>query len=194
MRNGRHSNIKSLTFNLPLNNIDTDQIYPARYLTTTTREGLGRYCFRDWRENPASEQFRLFEKLDCQRQKILVAGDNFGCGSSREHAAWSLLDYGFRAVISTRFGDIFYTNALNNGLLLVTVDKETLAFLLQHDQQALQIDIKARQIDIPGLGCRKFPLDQFTLFCLLNGMSSLDYLLKHRDAIDAFEARRLGSE
>lgn len=192
MKHDRNTRIASLSFNLPLSNIDTDQIYPARYLTTTTRKGLGQYCFRDWRDNPASDQFQFFKELDTTRQKILVAGDNFGCGSSREHAAWSLLDAGFKAVISTRFGDIFHTNALNNGLLPVKVDRETLDYLLQHDRQSLCIDIKTRQIDIPGLGSKNFPLDEFSSYCLLSDMSSLEYLLDHSDEIEAYEKAQSG--
>ncbi len=187
MSSNQNSGFTSQTFNLAVDNIDTDQIYPARFLTTTKREGLGQYCFRDWRENPASNQFQSFKNMDCCRQKILVTGDNFGCGSSREHAVWSLLDAGFKAVISTRFGDIFYTNALNNGLLLIMVDPETLAFLLQQDKQSLNIDIKSRQIEIPGHGRREFPLDRFTSYCLINDINPLDYLLQHRDEIEVYE-------
>lgn len=183
-----NSSYDSLTFNLPLENVDTDQIYPARYLTTTDRHGLGQYCFRDWRDNPASEQFRLFENLDTASQQILVAGDNFGCGSSREQAAWSLLDAGFKAVISTRFGDIFHTNAMNNGLLIIVVQPETLDFLHQRDRHNLHVDIRSQFIEIPGLGRIEFPLDQFMAYCLINGLTSLEYLLKHGDEIAAFEA------
>lgn len=188
MNSNPDNSFNSLTFNLPANNIDTDQIYPARYLTTTNRQGLGQYCFLDWRQNPASEHFRLFKHLDTQRQRILVAGDNFGCGSSREHAVWSLLDFGFKAVISTRFGDIFYANALNNGLLLIPVDQETHEFLFQHDQQLLHIDIETREIDIPGLGRKEFSLDQFFSYCLINDTNALGYLLQHRDEISTYES------
>lgn len=190
MNSHQEDNFDSLTFNLPLANIDTDQIYPARYLTTTNRDGLGRYCFLDWRENPKSDQFRLFKHLDTARQQVLVAGDNFGCGSSREHAAWSLLDAGFRAVISTRFGDIFYSNALNNGLLLITVEEDAHDFLLKHNQHKLHVDLQSCELDIPGFGRRRFPLDQFASFCLMNGKTSLDYLLDHRDEIIAYETAR----
>ena len=186
--NSTDTSFQSQTFNLPLDNIDTDQIYPARFLTTTAPEGLGRFCFQDWRENPQSQQYQYFKDLDTERQQILVAGDNFGCGSSREHAAWSLLDAGFRAVVSTRFGDIFRSNALNNGLLLITVEPETLDFLLQHAQHPLKIDIQARQIDSPGWGRKEFPLDSFSWYCLVHGINALDYLLEHRDEIARFEA------
>ncbi len=188
---GTQHQFESSTFKLPFDNIDTDQIYPARHLTTTTRNGLGKYCFQDWRENPGCAQFLFFKNLDTKLQKILLAGDNFGCGSSREHAAWSLLDAGFKAVISTRFGDIFYNNALNNGLLLSLVHTETHDYLLRHERLQLRVDIGSQEIEIPGMGRKSFPLDRFTATCLMNDTSPFDYLLNHREEIARFEAEKL---
>ena len=187
MKNSGSNQFESFMFKLPVDNVDTDQIYPGRHLTTIDKKGLGKYCFQDWRENPESTQFPFFQNLDTAQQKILLAGDNFGCGSSREHAVWSLLDIGFKAVVSTRFGDIFYTNALNNGLLLITVDQQTHDFLLENGQNRLIVDIASQEIEMAGLGRKSFPLDKFTASCLINGTSPLDYLLQHRREITAFE-------
>ncbi len=180
--------IKSRTFNLPVENVDTDQIYPARFLTTTDRKGLGRYCFHDWRNEQESGFYEYFQDYDAEQQQVLVSGINFGCGSSREHAAWSLLDMGFRAIISTRFGDIFHSNALKNGLVLVQVDEPVLRFLMEHNQYPVSIDISTASIEIPELGSIGFPLDKFSAHCLLNGIDSLDYLLTKMDEIKKFEA------
>jgi len=179
--------IQSQTFNLPVENVDTDQIYPGRFLTTTQRQGLGRYCFHDWRNKPESGFYEKFQDYDPEQQHILVSGINFGCGSSREHAAWSLLDMGFRAIISTRFGDIFHSNALKNGLVLVQVDETSLEFLMQHNRHPVSIDISKASIDIPELGSMNFPLDEFSAYCMLNGIDSLDYLLAKMDQINIFE-------
>ena len=179
--------IQSLTFVLPAENVDTDQIYPARFLTTTDREGLGEHCFRDWRKNPESRYFEYFQEFDPNQQQVLVSGRNFGCGSSREHAAWALLDAGFRAVISTSFGDIFHNNALNNGLLLVQVDQATLDFLMQHDRHAIQINIASAALEIDGRETVSFPLDEFAAYCLLHGIDGLDFLLGLTDQITQFE-------
>jgi 3-isopropylmalate/(R)-2-methylmalate dehydratase small subunit len=182
--------IRSRTFNLPYDNVDTDQIYPARYLTVTSREGLGEYGFHDWRHNPESEKYPLFEAWEPERQRILVAGANFGCGSSREHAPWALLDMGFAAVIGTDFGDIFYSNSLKNGLLLCRVDADTVAWLLDHDATEVEINIAAKVLRIPGRGETPFPLDAFTAYCLARGIDAMDYLVGMRGRITAFEALR----
>ncbi len=179
--------IESQTLNLPVDHVDTDQIYPARYLTTTDREGLGRFGFHDWRHNPESDKHRYFSGYDPEVQRILVSGENFGCGSSREHAAWALLDMGFRAVVSTGFGDIFYSNAPRNGLLLVVVEEAALAYLLRHDRHRLRIDIRSRTVEIPGYGTVEFPLDAFTAYCLINGIDALDYLQQQLGQIVTFE-------
>ncbi len=181
--------IDSLSFNLPIDNVDTDQIIPAQFLTTTERRGLGQYCFYHWRQEPAANDERLFSGFDPARHRILVAGANFGCGSSREHAPWALLDMGFRAVISTRIADIFRSNALKNGLLPVVLDAEAVDFLLQHGQTALSIDIAARTVDIPGYRTVSFPLDAFSAYCLIEGIDTLDFLLSKQDLITRFEAR-----
>jgi 3-isopropylmalate/(R)-2-methylmalate dehydratase small subunit len=190
--NEQNSNIgviESHTFNLPVDNIDTDQIIPAQFLTTTEREGLGQYCFHAWRYNDdgtpkASNPLR---KHDAATQQVLVAGSNFGCGSSREHAPWSLLDYGFRAVVSSRFADIFRSNALKNGLLPLQVDEAVADYLLDHPDQAIRIDIANRTFDIEGYGRFEFPLEPFSAFCLTRGIDQLDFILQNEAAIQAYE-------
>jgi 3-isopropylmalate/(R)-2-methylmalate dehydratase small subunit len=179
--------IESRTFNLPADNVDTDQIFPARFLTTTEQSGLGRYCFHDWRTEPGSAYFECFRAFDPDRRRILVSGPNFGCGSSREHASWSLLDAGLSAVISSSFGDIFRANALNNGLLTVAVEPETLQYLLANDDRVVRIDVARRRIDIQGLGGRSFPLDAFAAHCVTHGMDSLEFLLGKIPEIALFE-------
>jgi len=186
--------IESRTFNLGADNIDTDQIIPAQFLTTTERQGLGQFCFYNWRfdvdgtpkaDNPLAAH-------DPGRQKILVAGANFGCGSSREHAPWALLDLGFRAVISTRFADIFRNNSLKNGLLLVEVEPEVIDFLMAHPDHPLHIDITAGRIEAEGLGTVEFPLDPFTAYCLAEGIDQLDFILRHESDISRHEQEHAG--
>ena len=179
--------IRSHTLNLPAENVDTDQIYPSRFLTTTQREDLGHYCFLDWRTSPDSQFYEYFQNYCPEQQQILVSGINFGCGSSREHAVWSLLGMGIRAVISSRFGDIFESNAIKNGLVLVQVKPEALAFLLQRNNHPVSIDIKTATVQIKDYGTVKFELDAFSAYCLLNGIDSLDYLLAQMAAITGFE-------
>jgi 3-isopropylmalate/(R)-2-methylmalate dehydratase small subunit len=183
--------IDAHTFNLPVNDIDTDQIIPAQFLTTTERAGLGQYCFYAWRFDDAGRE-RADNPLlghDPERHRVLVAGHNFGCGSSREHAPWALLDYGFQAVISSGFADIFRSNALKNGLLPVQVDSEVCAFLLEHPDQAVHIDIGQRLLRIDGFGELRFPLDAFAAYCLTRGIDQLEFLLQNEAAIEAFETR-----
>ena len=183
------STIESRTFNLPVDNIDTDQIIPAQFLTTTEREGLGRYCFHAWRfnEDGSPKASGPLRRYDPETQQVLVAGSNFGCGSSREHAPWALLDYGFRAIVSTRFADIFRNNALKNGLLPVTVDEAVAGYLLDHPDHAVRIDIPNRQLQIEGYGEFEFPLDPFSAYCLTQGIDQLDFILQNADAIEAYE-------
>ena len=183
--------IRSRTAVLPYTNIDTDQIIPARFLRTTTREGLGKQLFADWRYNADGSPKAEFplnkpEAAGCQ---VLVGGRNFGCGSSREHAPWALLDFGFRAVISTEIADIFCNNALKNGLLPVIVDKPTLAWLLAHPGAAIEIDLEHNELKLPEGVSVKFPLEGFSRYCLLNGVDELGYLLSRADLISAFEQR-----
>jgi 3-isopropylmalate/(R)-2-methylmalate dehydratase small subunit len=167
--------LHSRTLVLPIRDIDTDQIIPARFLTTTTREGLGDALFHDLRydqDGAKRADFPLNDPAarDCE---ILVAGNNFGCGSSREHAPWALLDYGFRAVISTEFADIFENNSLKNGLLPIVVDADT------HEQLVL-----------PDGSIIEYPIDEFARYCLVQGIDQLGYLQQQSDAIATFEETR----
>jgi 3-isopropylmalate/(R)-2-methylmalate dehydratase small subunit len=183
--------IESRTFVLPQDNIDTDQIIPGQFLTTTEREGLGRFCFYGWRfEQDGSEKsdHPLKEHLPGHHE-VLVAGSNFGCGSSREHAPWALLDFGFRAVISRRFADIFRSNSLKNGLLPITVEGRVADFLLTHPEQSVRIDIVTRTLSIEGYGEFHFPLDPFSAYCLTRGIDQLDFILEREQDIRAYEQR-----
>ena len=181
--------IESKTFSLPVENIDTDQIIPAHFLTTTERDGLGRACFYAWRFNQdGSEKVdNPLRDHDTAAQKVLVAGENFGCGSSREHAPWALLDYGFQAVISSRFADIFRNNALKNGLLPVIVDETVSQHLLANPGTMVRIDIAARTLDIDGFGVENFPLDPFSAYCLTRGIDQLDFILQGAEEISRYE-------
>ncbi len=175
---------------LDIANIDTDQIIPARFLTTTTRIGLGKHAFNDWRyraDGSPDPDFVLNQGEAGDR--VLLAGDNFGCGSSREHAPWALLDAGIRAVVSTRIADIFRNNALKNGLLAIVVSPEQWASL--HAQTATQwaIDLRAETIRA-GAVTVPFKIDAFARACLLEGVDELGYLLKRTDLIDQFEQGR----
>lgn len=179
---------------LPVDNVDTDQIIPARFLKTTHKEGLGKQLFADWRYEPDGSpkpDFAL-NAARFQGAQILVAGDNFGCGSSREHAPWALLDFGFRAVISTRFADIFRNNCLKNGLLPVEIDLQSHAELLDElramPETQLTIDLEAQQIVLPNGKTASFPIDTFSKNRLLKGMDELDYLLSFEAQIAVYEA------
>ena len=177
------STIRSRTLVLPTANIDTDQIIPARFLTTTSREGLGEHAFADWRRDPACP-LNDPRAAGCQ---ILVAGDNFGCGSSREHAPWALVDLGIRAVISTTIADIFKGNAVKNGLLPVLVDPQTHAWLLGHPWTEVSVDLDTCTLQFSGDRAVTFPMDGFARKCLLEGFDELGYLLDNIEAIDAYE-------
>jgi 3-isopropylmalate/(R)-2-methylmalate dehydratase small subunit len=182
---------ESHTFNVPMENIDTDQIIPAQFLTTTEREGLGRFCFYAWRfnEDGSDKEGSLLAAYQPSRQQVLVAGSNFGCGSSREHAPWALLDFGFRAVISDRFADIFRNNSLKNGLLPITVEKHFLEYLLAEPDHLVRIDIHERKLIIEGYGECEFPLDPFSAFCVTRGIDQLDFILDHEQDISTYEQR-----
>ncbi len=183
--------IRSRTVALASTNIDTDQIIPARFLRTTTREGLGEHLFSEWRyssDGRPRPEFVLNTEA-AAGCTILVAGRNFGCGSSREHAPWALLDYGFRAVISSEIADIFRNNSLKNGLLPVVVDEATSAWLLEHPGQTVTIDVAGGTVTLPDGRSARFPLDGFERYCLLNGVDELGFLLSRQTAIDAFEQR-----
>ena len=181
--------VHSRTAILPHENIDTDRIIPARFLTTTERAGLGKHAFNDWRwredgsENP---DFPL-NHANARGCTILVAGRNFGCGSSREHAPWALLDYGIQVVISSEIADIFRSNALKNGLLALVLPADQHAELLANPGWELTVDVRAQAIALPGGRCFDFTLEPFARHCLLNGIDQLGYLLQHADAIDAHE-------
>jgi 3-isopropylmalate/(R)-2-methylmalate dehydratase small subunit len=173
-------------------NIDTDQIIPARFLTTTTKSGLGKQLFADWRYLPdgaPNPEFAL-NRPEAQGAQVLVAGRNFGCGSSREHAPWALLDFGFRAVISTEIADIFRGNSLKNGLLPIVVDEQVAQWLLTHPGAAVDIDVAAGRLTLPTGASVVFPLEAFTRHCLLHGVDELGYLRSRAGDIERFEAAR----
>ena len=173
-------------------NIDTDRIIPARFLTTTTREGLGQLCFHDWRyqadgsDNPA---FPL-NRPEARGCSILVAGRNFGCGSSREHAPWALLDFGISAVVSTEIADIFRANSLKNGLVPVVADAATHEWLLANPGAEVTIDVETATLTLPNGKRATFPIDKFSRYCLMNGVDQLGFLLEQEPAIAAYERRR----
>ena len=181
--------IESRTVVLPRENIDTDQIIPARFLKVTDKAGLGKAAFADWRYGPdgAPNPEFVLNRPEAQGCAVLVAGENFGCGSSREHAPWALHDFGFRAVISTRIADIFKSNALKNGLLPIVVDPASHAALLAAPGAPVRIDLEAQTLTLPGGACVKFPIDGFSRYCLLNGVDELGFLLGQAEAIRAFE-------
>jgi 3-isopropylmalate/(R)-2-methylmalate dehydratase small subunit len=184
--------ITSRTVVLPSTDIDTDQIIPARFLTTTTRVGLGKHAFNDWRYDADGQPKADFILNQPQARgcEILVAGRNFGCGSSREHAPWALLDYGFRAVISTEIADIFRNNSLKNGLLPIVVDESTHRQLLQNSGAQLRIDLATTTLTLPDGTVVQFQIDAFARYCLLNGVDELGFLLKQADAISRYEQGR----
>jgi 3-isopropylmalate/(R)-2-methylmalate dehydratase small subunit len=184
--------IRSRTVVIPAENVDTDQIIPARFLTTTSREGLGAHAFADWRFDEAGRPRAdcVFNEPLTEGCEVLVAGRNFGCGSSREHAPWALLDYGFRAVVSSEIADIFRSNALKNGLVPVQVDDESHAWLLAHPGADVTIDIVTGYIEFGDEVRASFPLDRFARHCLLNGVDSLGFLLDQQDAIRRYEDAR----
>lgn len=182
--------IESSTFNVATDNIDTDQIIPARFLTTTEREGMGRFCFHDWRFNEdGSDRADNPLRTRTPEQNVLVAGSNFGCGSSREHAPWALLDFGFKAVVSSRFADIFRSNSLKNGLLPVTVEQDMIDFLMAHPGSGIAIDINKRTVEVEGFGCREFPLDPFSAYCLIRGIDQMDFILQNDAQVSAYEQK-----
>ena len=176
---------------LSQSNIDTDQIIPGRFLSTTTREGLGAQAFYDWRYEgdgtPKPEA--VLNRIDPTEHRILLAGRNFACGSSREHAPWALLDYGFRAVVSTEIADIFTSNALKNGLLPIVVDQATWDDLAAHAEQPITIDLEASTIRRGNAQPVTFEVERFARRCLLDGVDTLGWLQSQLPAIEAFEHR-----
>ena len=176
-------------------NVDTDQIIPARFLKATTRDGFGKNLFRDWRYINNDDTKPKPDFVLNQPQftgEILVAGKNFGCGSSREHAAWAILDYGFRAVVSSFFADIFKNNALNNGVLPVQVSDDFLQEIFkQGNEAALTIDLRSQMITIDKTGqSEKFAINDYKKTCMLNGYDDIDYLLSIKEDINAYEQAR----
>ena len=185
-----HSGIvESGTFNLPIDHIDTDQIIPAEFLTTTERDGLGKFCFYSWRfdENGAERPDNPLRGFDAANQQVLVAGSNFGCGSSREHAPWALLDFGFKAVISNQFADIFRSNSLKNGLLPVMVEEHVVQFLLARPGHPVRIDIRNNTLSVNGYGEFQFHLDPFSAYCLTRDIDQLDFILENGQEISSYE-------
>lgn len=186
--------IKSRFVPVNIENIDTDQIIPARFLKATTREGFGKNLFRDWRYyNDDESKTRADFPLNMSQfdGAILVAGKNFGCGSSREHAAWAIADYGFRVVVSSFFADIFRNNALNNGILPVQVSDAFLQrIFLQDNNTELTVDLENQRITINSTGeSERFEINPYKKTCLLNGYDDIDYLLSIKDDIQAFETQ-----
>jgi len=185
--------IRSRTVVMPSTNIDTDQLVPARFLTTTTKEGLGKALFADWRYDADGKPRPDFilNRPEAAGCRVLVAGRNIGCGSSREHAPWALVDYGFQAVISTEIADIFRNNSLKNGLLPVVVDEATHVWLLANPGAEVEIDLASASLSVPGRTAVTFPIDPFARYCLMNGVDELGFLLSKDDAIKAYEAKRV---
>jgi len=187
--------LESKTVVLPIENIDTDQIIPARFLKTTSMEGLGDNLFLDWRyksDGTPNPDFPL-NKPQAKGAQILVAGDNFGCGSSREHAPWALVQYGFRAVISTSFADIFRGNALKNSLVPIVVPPDVHGELLKSPGIILKVDLETETLAFPDGRKVGFEIDSFAKQCLLEGVEELGYMLKQEPAIAAYEAKRTDS-
>lgn len=177
---------------LPVNDVDTDQIIPARFLKATDKKGMGDHLFADWRYNADGSPKTDFvlNSPESQSAQILLAGDNFGCGSSREHAPWALTGFGFRAVVSTSFADIFRNNALKNGLLPIVVDAETHQMLFDYVEEVpaaeFTIDLEAQTLSFPN-GSVSFPIDPFSKACLLNGVDELGYIMGFEKEIATYE-------
>lgn len=181
------------TIHLPNTDVDTDQIIPARYLKVTDKKGLGEVVFYDWRydaDGNPNPDF-LLNKPHAQNATILVAGHNFGCGSSREHAPWALQGFGFQAIVSTQFADIFRNNSLKNGLLPIVVDKATheqlLDLAVEDPDLQLEVDLETQTLTLPDGRRVEFPIDSFSKECLLNGVDELGYLMRQRDVIEEYE-------
>jgi 3-isopropylmalate/(R)-2-methylmalate dehydratase small subunit len=193
------TNFESRMAPLAINNIDTDQIIPARFLKTTTKQGLDQRLFCDWRydaEGNPKPDF-ILNQPRARGAQALLAGDNFGCGSSREHAPWALTQFGFRAVISTSFADIFKHNSLKNSLLPIVVppdvQAELFAAVASDPNAVVKIDLVDQTLTTPSGRQVKFPIDAFSKHCLLEGVDELGYILQHEAQIAAYEARRVGS-
>ena len=188
--------LTSTAIPLAIENIDTDQIIPARFLKATDRKGFGNNLFKDWRYNKDETINTDFALNNSDYSgSILVAGDNFGCGSSREHAAWALVDYGFKVIVSSFFADIFKGNALNNGLLPVQVSKEFLSILIRtienNPETQLVVNLETQTISIPNSEISEgFEIDPYKKTCMINGYDDIDFLLSKKETIEAFEAQK----
>jgi len=193
----KFTTIQSRAIPLSIENVDTDQIIPARFLKATDRKGFGENVFRDWRfkkDGTVNEEFVLNDSK--YLGNILVAGDNFGCGSSREHAAWAITDYGFKVVVSSFFADIFKGNALNNGLLPVQVSADFLSQLLNlvenNPETELEVNLVAQTISVKDSELSEnFNIDAYKKTCLINGYDDIDYLVNNKELIEAFEAQKI---
>ena len=193
------TNFESRVVALPMNNVDTDQIIPARFLKTVSKVGLDQQLFNDWRydaQGNPNPDFVL-NQPQAKGAQVLLAGDNFGCGSSREHAPWALTQFGFRAVISTSFADIFKQNSLKNSLLPVVVPPdvhaELFAAIAGNPAATIKIDLPNQTLTTPSGRQVEFPVDAFSKHCLVEGVDELGYILKHEPQIAAYESRRVGS-
>lgn len=192
----KFTTLRSTAIPLDIENVDTDQIIPARFLKATDREGFGDNVFRDWRytkDGAKNESFILNNPN--YKGSILVAGDNFGCGSSREHAAWALTDYGFKVIVSSFFADIFKGNALNNGLLPVQVSADFLKVLLNEIKEKpltpVVVNLEEQTIAIDGTSFEEsFDIDVYKKTCMINGYDDIDYLLSKKETIEAFEKQK----
>lgn len=179
---------------IPTENVDTDQIIPARFLKVTDKNGLGDNLFFDWRynEDGSPKADFILNTKQGKKAKILVAGDNFGCGSSREHAPWAIMGYGFKAVVSTSFADIFRNNSLKLGLVPVEVDKEThlqlMSIIEEEPDTEILVDLQNQTVQLPDGRKVKFPIDNFSKTCILNGVDQLGYLQNQANAVAAYEA------
>jgi 3-isopropylmalate/(R)-2-methylmalate dehydratase small subunit len=193
------TNFESRIVPLPINNVDTDQIIPARFLKTTSKQGLDQQLFFDWRYDDKGQPKADFilNRPEVRGAEVLLAGDNFGCGSSREHAPWALTQFGFRAVISTSFADIFRGNSLKNSLLPIVVPPDVhealFAAVAKNPDARVKIDLAAQKLTLPDGRTVEFPVDAFAKQCLLDGVDEMGYILKQDAAIAAFEAGRQGS-
>ncbi|MGV6831855.1 MAG: 3-isopropylmalate dehydratase small subunit [bacterium] len=193
----KFTTLSSTAIPLSIENVDTDQIIPARFLKATDRKGFGENAFRDWRyhkDGSVNSDFVLNNNI--YSGSILVAGDNFGCGSSREHAAWALTDYGFKVIISSFFADIFKGNALNNGLLPIQVSEDFLKSLFQVIEEnpsiQLQVNLEEQKLEVKDADLvTSFEIDAYKKTCLINGYDDIDYLVNQKDKIEAFEAQKM---
>ena len=184
--------VRSKTVVIATGNIDTDQIIPARFLTTITKQGLGLQLFADWRYRPDGSPNPDFvlNRPEAQGAQILIAGRNFGCGSSREHAPWALIDFGFRAIVSCEIADIFRGNALKNGLLPIVVEEPIACWLLEHPGAEVDIDLRTSTLTLPTGVAVSFPIEAFARHCLLHGVDELGYLRSKLADIERYEAAR----